>query len=66
MLCARGRTSFLLFPGVSLQTLAATDKTKDNSPTAYFIHIKSFLDVQEAINQITFFPCVLGYFALAD
>lgn len=35
---------------VYLQTLAATDKTKDNTATAYFIHVKSFLDVQEAIN----------------
>lgn len=43
---------------VYLQTLAATYKTKNNTPTAYFIHVKSFfLDVQEAINQITFPLC---------
>lgn len=40
-----------------LQTLAATNKTKDSTLTAYFIHVKSFLDVQEAINQISFPLC---------
>lgn len=50
----KGKDIFFCSCQVYLQTLAATDKTKDNTPTTYFIHVKSFLDVQEAINQITF------------
>lgn len=53
----KGKDVFLCSCQGYLQTLAATNKTKDNTPTAYFIHVKSFLDVQEAINQITFSLC---------
>lgn len=46
-----GKDVFFCSCQVYLQTLAATKKTKDNTPTAYFIHVKSFLDVQEVINN---------------